>query len=296
MIGDNHRMSLPSCTIPDSTRALTDAAGTLHQAVSADEARIVSLVPSLTELLCDLGLTGSVVGRTGFCIHPRPLVRGIPKVGGTKDVRLDRVRELAPTHVVLNIDENTRETAEALARFVPHLIVTHPCAPQDNFALYALFGAIFGRQREAEVLSAALSAALADAAELRRQLGEEQVLYLIWREPWMTVARDTYIAGMLEQVGWRCLPADAESRYPSFEWGAPWLSGVDRVLLSSEPYRFRAADVTTVGKLCGKACMLIDGEQVSWYGSRAVSGLRYLTALRRSLAASTACRAAPPPA
>jgi ABC-type hemin transport system substrate-binding protein len=83
-------------------------------------------VPSVTELLCDLGLASQIVGRTGFCIHPREIVRSIPKVGGTKDVNVDRIRELAPTHLVVNIDENRKETVEELARFVPSVVVTHP--------------------------------------------------------------------------------------------------------------------------------------------------------------------------
>src|SRR4029077_9025381 len=95
-----------------------DAVGTVHERAN-DSARIVSLVPSITELVCDLGLAGQLAGRTGFCIHPRETGRDRPKVGGTKDVDLDHVRRLAPTHVILNRDENRRETAEALAHFVP---------------------------------------------------------------------------------------------------------------------------------------------------------------------------------
>ncbi len=114
--------------VPVDTR---DAAGTVHPAACA-EPRIVSLVPSLTELVCDLGLADRLVGRTGFCIHPWETVRQIPKVGGTKDVDLDKVRALEPTHVLLNVDENRRETAEALSEFVEHVIVTHPLRPRDN--------------------------------------------------------------------------------------------------------------------------------------------------------------------
>jgi ABC-type hemin transport system substrate-binding protein len=87
---------------------LADAAGTVHEPAGGD-ARIVCLVPSITELLCDLGLSEQLVGRTGFCIHPREIVRAIPKVGGTKNVKLDRIRRLAPTHAVINIEENRRE-------------------------------------------------------------------------------------------------------------------------------------------------------------------------------------------
>lgn len=107
---------------------LRDAAGTLH-ARARSEARIVSLVPSITELICDLGLIDRLVGRTGFCIHPKALLRPIPKVGGTKSVDVEKVRALQPSHVILNIDENDKPVAEALAEFVPNLIVTHPLAP-----------------------------------------------------------------------------------------------------------------------------------------------------------------------
>ena len=125
--------------MPDE--ALRDAAGTLHAA--APDARIVSLVPSITELLFDLGLGDRVVGRTGFCVHPRPAVRDVPKVGGTKDVKLDALRALAPTHVIVNVDENEASTVDELRRFVPHIVVTHPNAPGDNLALYALLGGMF---------------------------------------------------------------------------------------------------------------------------------------------------------
>lgn len=277
-------------------QGLVDAAGTLHQVVASAEVRIVSLVPSLTELLCDLGLAPQVVGRTGFCTHPIDVVRRIPKVGGTKDVRLDRLLDLSPTHVVLNIDENTRETAAALAEFVPHLIVTHPCMPEDNIPLYALFGGIFGREAEALQLSSELTGVLAEAASLRKDVAAERVLYLIWREPWMTVSQQTYIASMLERVGWVCLPEVEEPRYPSFDWGAEWLRDVERVFLSSEPYRFREAHVVEVRALSGKPVSLIDGEMVSWYGSRAIAGVRYLTALRRELAGLSAIVPAPPQA
>ena len=102
--------------------------------------RIVSLVPSLTELLCELGLCDSLVGRTGFCIHPREALRDVPKVGGTKDVAIDKVRELAPTHLVVNVDENEKPTVDTLAAFVPEVVVTHPIAVDDNRALIERFG------------------------------------------------------------------------------------------------------------------------------------------------------------
>src|SRR5215469_6170862 len=118
-----------------------DAAGVEHTR-AGDDARIVSLVPSITELLFALGLEQQIVGRTGFCIHPRERVREVPKVGGTKSVKIDAVRALKPTHVIVNIDENDKPTIDALSSFVPHVVVTHPLTPRDNLSLYALLGAI----------------------------------------------------------------------------------------------------------------------------------------------------------
>ncbi|HPI59676.1 helical backbone metal receptor [Zoogloea sp.] len=272
-------------TINTLGEVLIDAAGQRHAPYDGP-ARIVSLVPSLTELVCDLGLAPQLVGRTGFCIHPAPALKTVTKVGGTKDVNLARLRALAPTHIIVNVDENRRECVEEIATFVPNVIVTHPCAPEDNVPVYRLMGAIFGRRAESERLVTALEAALAEARALGAALPRERVLYLIWREPWMTVAQGTYIAAMLATVGWDTCPALSEPRYPAFEWNtAPWLSEVRRVLLSSEPYRFRERHLEEVRHLSGQPSSLIDGEMASWYGSRAIDGLRYLAALRRSLAA-----------
>jgi ABC-type Fe3+-hydroxamate transport system substrate-binding protein len=234
--------------------------------------RIVSLVPSLTELLCELGLAGEVVGRTGFCVHPRDVVQRIPKVGGTKSVNLEKIRRLRPTHVVLNKDENLRETADALAAFVPELVVTHPLAPLDNLALYQRFGVVFEREREAQALCARFRQAY-DRATAQRPPAWS-VLYLIWKDPWMTVSRDTYISRTLDLFGMRTLPEVSGQRYPNL----PRLDvdGIDLVLLSSEPYRFREKHRAEIEALAGKPAMLIDGEMTSWYGPRAIAGLAYL--------------------
>jgi len=234
--------------------------------------RIVSLVPSLTELVCALGLAGHLVGRTGFCVHPRDVVRRIPKVGGTKTVKLEAVRALKPTHVILNVDENRKETADALARFVPHLVVTHPLGPLDNLALFRQFGAAFDRAREAEALSARFEEAY--AAVRAGAYAARNVLYLIWKDPWMTVSRDTYISRTLALFGMRTVPEESSVRYPRLE-RLP-TDGVDLVLLSTEPYRFRERHCAEVEALAGKPAHLVDGEMTSWYGPRAIAGLGYL--------------------
>ena len=253
----------------------------------SDEPRIVCLVPSITELLCDLGLAEQVVGRTGFCIHPWEVVKGIPKVGGTKDVLMDRVRELEPTHVVVNVDENLKEDAETLAEFVPHVVVTHPQEPRDNIALYRQMGSEFGKEAEAEQLCERFKEAYARATAGARP--ERSVLYLIWRDPWMTVGPDTYIAQTLALFGWT-QPVEVGSpegdqglrvRYPEVDLAA--IRGkVDRVLLSSEPFHFKEHHVAEVEELVpGAEVSLIDGEMTSWYGSRAIAGLDYLAEYTR---------------
>ena len=260
--------------------------------------RIASLVPSLTELLFELGLGSWLVARTGFCIHPHEAVAAVPKIGSTKDVNLAKLRRLAPTHVLVNIDENRRETVDAIRSWsaadrlvAPQIVVTHPLAPDDNLALVdqllGHFGALDGVAERAERLRASLR----DELERTRPDGRpsQRVLYLIWRDPWMTVARDTYIARMLGRVNWQTLPAldggaSGAARYPVVRGDEAWLVQVDQVLLSSEPYAFTRAHVDEARALCPNAHVrLVDGEMLSWYGARAVPGLRYLRQIAESV-------------
>jgi ABC-type Fe3+-hydroxamate transport system substrate-binding protein len=264
-----------------SSYPLIDALGRQHE--PATGARIVCLVPSITELLCELGLASQVVGRTGFCIHPHDTVAAIPKVGGTKDVNIGKIRSLAPTHVVVNIDENEKPTVERLAEFVPHVVVTHPNAPRDNLHLARLMGGIFGASASAERWCAAFEQEYAALRELPRT--ERTVLYCIWQDPWMTVSRDTYIAGMLAELGWRVPTLEEDVRYPRFTWSGELAAGLDAVLLSTEPYRFTEAHADALEKQIGIPVFLVDGEMMSWYGSRALEGLRYLRRLRAMMEA-----------
>lgn len=271
----------------DTTRGRwVDAMGHVHPPAPT-QARIVSLVPSVTELLFDLGLGAHVVGRTGFCIHPRGQVRRVPKVGGTKTVDVARIRRLAPTHLVVNVDENPRPVVEELAGFVPGVIVTHPIEPEDNVDLYRLLGGIFNREAEARTLAAAFDTELQATRAFAAGLAREQVLYLIWKSPWMTVSRETYISRMLALVGWDTVPERAGSRYPPVDLTPQLMLGVSRVLLSSEPYRFVERHIAALRSdlppQSRPEIHLVDGGMTSWYGSRAIEGLRYLRALRGAL-------------
>jgi hypothetical protein len=249
--------------------------------------RIASLVPSVTELAVALGLRPYLVARTGFCIHPVQALRDVPKIGGTKDVNVAKLRRLAPTHVIVNVDENRLETVEELRTFVPHVLVTHPCAPEDNHALLdqlvQAFGSVAGVAERAAELGAELDAELAATTPERRDA--EAVLYLIWRDPWMTIARDTYISRMLARVNWLSLPAvdggvHGAARYPVVAGDEPWLADVQRVLLSTEPYRFTEQHFDAARALVPQATVqLVDAELLSWYGVRTAAGLRYLREL-----------------
>ena len=259
---------------------LIDAIGQLHVPIEAksDAARIVSIVPSITELLCDLGLAHSVVGRTGFCIHPVSVVKNIAKVGGTKDVNVEKIRRLAPTHLVVNIDENQKPVVDMLSEFIPHVIVTHPVTPRDNLTLFRLLGGIFRVEERAEELCAQFERAY---VQLPSVSTHKTMLYCIWKDPWMTISADTYIANMLGLIGWQAWTASSatlasQKRYPVFEWDEVDLRQIDGVLLSSEPYRFTQHHVLELEQKIAKPVQLVDGEMLSWYGSRAIAGLKYL--------------------
>ena len=193
-------------------------------------------------------------------------------MGGTKSVNLEKVKALRPTHVIVNVDENKKETADALAAFVPHLIVTHPLAPLDNLALYRQIGSAFGREREAEMLCERFDSVLRSVNS--RRFKRRNILYMIWKDPWMTVSRDTYVSRMLALFGLQTLPARSDARYPKLE--QPSMDAAEMILLSSEPYRFTARHKKDLEQRQQLPVHLIDGEMTSWYGPRAIAGLAYL--------------------
>ena len=239
-------------------------------------ARIVSLVPSLTELLFALDLREQVVGRTVFCIEPEGLVDTIPVVGRTKAAELDKLSALRPSHVLVNIDETPKELADQISALGARVVVTHPNSPYDNISLFRLIGGLFRRQWQAAQL----------VTELKHELqqGEtwpaRKVLYLIWKRPWMTVSQDTYIANMLALFGMRTLCHDPVRRYPEVSIDVALLAQTDLVLFSTEPFPFTTKHRETFKSdhaiTSHPQLLSIDGKMVSWYGSRAIEGLRYL--------------------
>ncbi|HRW61139.1 MAG TPA: helical backbone metal receptor [Defluviicoccus sp.] len=279
-----------TASAPERT-ARTDASGVVHTPAGA-AARIVSLVPSITELLFDLGLGDQIVGRTTFCVHPAPQVKAVRSVGGTKALNWDKLKAARATHVIVNIDETPKELADALSQAGYTVVVTHPVEVTDNIALFRLMGALFGRAAEAEALVDAFNRALAALSDAARAWPSRSVLYLIWREPWMTISRDTYIARMLALVNWLSVPAATGVRYPVIDLDEALLAAADLVLFSSEPFPFGDRHLAAFGEAFPRhaaKARLIDAEMVSWYGSRVLKGLPYLAAFATptALAAGT---------
>jgi ABC-type Fe3+-hydroxamate transport system substrate-binding protein len=252
--------------------------------------RIASLVPSLTETLFALGLGDQLVARTGFCIYPCPAVNAVPKVGGTKVVNLAKLAALAPTHVLLNRDENTLATLAAVQAFepAPLILANHPITPLDNLAIFRELGDAFDAQLAATALCQQFQAVY-DAA-LSQPWQPKRVLYLIWQDPWMSVASNTYISQTLALFGLHTFPAEAgeivgASRYPVIADLATCVKThqIDAVLLSTEPYSFKDSHCAALQTQLGVPVHLINGEHTSWYGSRAIEALPALAAWRNQL-------------
>ena len=260
-----------------------DAQGRLHE--PCPNPRIVSLVPSLTELLFALELGDAVVGRTSFCIHPAGEVSKVPRIGGTKTPRIDKIAALAPTHVLVNVDENRREDVDALVELAIEPIVTHPLTVEDNMSLFRLLGAIFEREHQAQRLCADFRAARKRLSELQLSTAPRRVLYLIWFDPWMTVSNNTYIGSMLSLLNWTCVGHDPKIRYPTIDLVDIIDSKPDLIMLSSEPFPFKPKHREGLQRafleagIAAPPIVDVDGEMMSWYGSRAIAALGYLRQL-----------------
>ena len=227
--------------------------------------RIISLVPSQTELLHDLGLGERVVGITKFCIHPEEWFRSKARVGGTKKVHLDKVRALKPDLIIGNKEENSREDIEALE---PEFPVWMSDVRDLDSALDMIrrVGTLTVTSEKAEQVAREIAegfAGMQPVAEAR------SVAYLIWRAPWMAAGGDTFIHDVLRRMGMENVFAGRAERYPALTPGELAAADPDVVLLSSEPYPFKEQHIAELNMLLpGCPVHLVDGELFSWYGSR----------------------------
>ncbi|HRO98789.1 MAG TPA: helical backbone metal receptor [Flavobacteriales bacterium] len=240
--------------------------------------RIISLVPSQTELLHDLGLGDRVVGITKFCIHPYAWFRSKARVGGTKIVDLDKVRALKPDLIIGNKEENSQEDIEALEREFPVWMSD----------VRDLDGALEMIRRVGE-----LTATSEKAGELSRQIAEAfntlerpgtplSAAYFIWRDPLMVAGGDTFISDMMHRAGFTNAFAHRKERYAEISPAELAAADPDVILLSSEPYPFAEKHLIEFNMICpGTPVKLVDGELFSWYGSRLLRSPAYFNGLRQ---------------
>ncbi|HEY2387365.1 MAG TPA: cobalamin-binding protein [Candidatus Binatia bacterium] len=258
---------------PGQADAHVDDAGRTF-VLAAPPRRIVSLVPSLTELLFELGAGEAVIGVTRYCTEPPHRVAPLAKLGGTKNPDLEALVALGPDLVVMNAEENRREDFEALAGGGVPVYVTEPKTVADGIRLIARLGALVGCSEVATRLAAAQQAAL-DAVRARLQ-GATPVRYFcpIWRKPWMAFNADTYAHDVLAVAGGANVTGDAAARYPEVTLDAIAAARPEVVLLPDEPYRFTARDLPALAGLDATAALrgghvrFVDGKALAWYGLR----------------------------
>lgn len=247
---------------------------TVH--LPATPSRIVSLVPSITELLYSLGLEQQVAGITKFCVHPESWFREKTRVGGTKTVKPDVIRQLQPDLIIANKEENVKEQVEELARHYP-VLVTDVNNLQEALAMMEQIGSITGRAEKANELIDQVNTAF-NTLQAPQKI---PAAYLIWRNPYMTIGGDTFIHDMLTRCGFQNIFSHA-SRYPSIT--ADQLQQARLLLLSSEPYPFKQQHLNELQTfLPNTKILLVDGEMFSWYGSRLLHAPSYFAGLLRQV-------------
>jgi ABC-type Fe3+-hydroxamate transport system substrate-binding protein len=239
--------------------------------------RIVSLVPSQTELLYWLGLDEEVVGITKFCVYPGHWYRSKTRVGGTKMVKADIVASLRPDLIIANKEENVKEQVEQLEKIAP-VWISDISTIDDACRMIISIGQLTGKEEKAGMLVGAIKNNFAELRSVRQQQ-TLRTAYLIWKDPYMTIGGDTFIHDMLEHCGFINVFADAV-RYPSVTVEEIKKRNPALMLLSTEPYPFKQKHIAELSKeLPRTKILLADGEIFSWYGSRMLEVLPYMKGL-----------------
>ncbi len=244
--------------------------------------RIISLVPSQTELLFDLGLDEELIGLTKFCIHPIEKFAGRIKVGGTKKLNIDLIKDLKPDLIIGNKEENTQNDIEQLSEYFP-VWMSDIFTLADAKITIAQIGELVNRAPEADYLNHLITAGFNDLQSLALQHHiDKKVAYLIWRKPYMAAGKDTFIDDVLMLNG--MTNVITESRYPELNLAELQALNPNLILLSSEPYPFGLKHITEIQSAIPKAkIMLVDGEMFSWYGSRLVKAVQYFFEFQKEL-------------
>ncbi len=247
--------------------------------------RIVSLCPSLTELVFDLGRGPELVGITEYCVHPAEGVARVEKVGGTKNPDVKRIVELRPDLVLLNEEENRREDAEELARARIRCHASLPRDAQETAAMVRSIGEALSTPERAEAIAVEIERSAAGVRDEARGLARVPFAYLIWRKPWMSVNGDTYASALLELAGGENVFGRESARYPEVTTGGLAAAKSARVFLCTEPFGFLPRHADELARETGIArerFVIADGEFLSWHGSRTPRGIEYAAGLIRA--------------
>lgn len=240
--------------------------------------RIISLVPSQTELLVDLGLLDTIVGITKFCVHPKNLRKQKTSVGGTKQVDVDKIKSLAPDIILCNKEENTKEIVEQLSHIAP-VHVSDVATLNDATSLIIEYGKLFDKKDIAQHIVSEIDQKLSDFKSNNFDQIKRKCLYLIWQKPYMTIGQDTFINYLLELNGFE--NTIKKDRYPEVTLNE--LKAPEYILLSSEPFPFKEKHRDEFQEFTTSKTILVDGEYFSWYGSRLLRAFDYFIKLQLQL-------------
>lgn len=245
--------------------------------------RIVCLVPSITELLCDLGLEDKIVGITKFCIHPESCFKSKVRIGGTKDFDVESIRLLNPDIIIANKEENQKDLLIILKKYFPVWISDVETTDQA-VEMIELLGEVFKRNIEAKDLVKKINFNFDKIESIDKDI---HVAYLIWKKPYMSINENTYINNMLQRCGLKNVFSASPSRYPKISIELLQKARPDVIFLSSEPYPFKEKHFAELQEICPDArIFLVNGEMFSWYGSRMLKAPVYLNKLIQKLKTS----------
>jgi ABC-type Fe3+-hydroxamate transport system substrate-binding protein len=236
--------------------------------------RIISLVPSQTELLFDLGLDKEVIGITKFCVHPGEWFRNKTRIGGTKTVKVDMIASLQPDLIIANKEENVKEQLEQLEKIAPVWISDIQDIP-GAFHMMQSIGMITGKKLETTALIDQIKKDF-NSLEEQQSKNKTRAAYLIWKDPYMAAGGDTFINDMMQLAGWQNV-LSRTMRYPLITIDELKAKNTELLLLSSEPFPFKQKHIDELkAQLPGVKIILVDGEIFSWYGSRMKYAAEYL--------------------
>jgi ABC-type Fe3+-hydroxamate transport system substrate-binding protein len=248
--------------------------------------RIISLVPSQTELLYDLGLDEELIGITKFCIHPNEWFRSKTRVGGTKTVNIDKVKSLSPDLILANKEENVKEQVEALVEVAP-VYVSDIKNLEDALDMIKHVGKLVNREQKANEMAEKINSdfgRLKSFVEPNNQSTHQlNTAYLIWKEPYMAAGGDTFIHDLMCRCRFKNVLSD-QQRYPQVSIELLKKLDCNVLLLSSEPYPFKQKHIDELQQqLGGIKILLVDGEMFSWYGSRLLHSVEYFERLLKEI-------------